>query len=226
MTYPVPLKRRYGGMPPEERQQLRREKLIQAGIEMFGTQGYHATTVRDICTAAKLTERYFYESFKSMAELFAAVYATLILRLKQRAVEAMSASPLDPSALAHTGLRAFYEFIREEPRLARICLIDAVSINQDMHRLGLQAAADYSRVIRSFIKLLYKDENAAAINLDFLAAGLMGMNTHIATAWATEGYQTPIDRVIATNLLAYRALIEMMKGGERRSASAVEPAAT
>jgi AcrR family transcriptional regulator len=220
MKFPAPLKRRYGGVSPEDRQQLRRDKLIQAGVEMFGSQGYHATTVRDICTAAKLTERYFYESFKSMAELFAAVYAVLIQRLKQRALDAMAKSPLDPSSLAEVGLRAYYEFIREEPHLARICLIDAVSINQDMHRLGQEATIEYSAVIRNFIKLLYKDEQAEGINLDFLSAGLIGMNTHIATAWANEGYATPIDEVIATNLLAYRSLIKIMKSGERHTETA------
>ena len=217
MKLPAPLKRRYGGVSPEERQQLRRDKLIQAGIEKFGTQGYHATTVRDICTAAKLTERYFYESFNSMADLFAAVYADLTRRLKQRALDALAASPLKPELLAQAALRAFYEFMREEPSLARICLIDAVSINRDMQRLGKEAAAEYSAVVRGFIKLLYKDEGLEGVNLDFLSAGLIGMNTHIATAWANEGYVTPIDQVIATNLLAYQALIALMKKDERKA---------
>ncbi|WP_374590874.1 TetR/AcrR family transcriptional regulator [Aquabacterium sp.] len=217
MKFPAPLKRRYGGVSPEERQQLRRDKLIQAGIEKFGEQGYHATTVRDICTAAKLTERYFYESFNSMAGLFAAVYATLIGRLKRRALDALAASPLKPELLAQAALGAFYEFMREEPSLARICLIDAVSINRDMQRLGKEAAAEYSALVRGFIKLLYKDEGLDGVNLDFLSAGLIGMNTHIATAWANEGYVTPIDQVIATNLLAYQALIAFMKKEERKS---------
>lgn len=215
MTSPAPLKRRYGGVSPEDRQQLRREKLIRAGIEQFGSQGYHATTVRDICTAAKLTERYFYESFKSLAELFAAVYAELIQHLKQRTLSALASAPLDPAVIAEVALRAFYEFIREKPQLARIVLVDAVSISSDMQRLGQQSADEYVALVRNFIALLYKDETIVDLNLDFLAAGLIGMNTHIATAWAKEGFATPIDVVIATNLLAYRAIITTMKQNRR-----------
>lgn len=216
MTSPAPLKRRYGGVSPEDRQQLRRDKLIKAGIDVFGAQGYHATTVRDICTSARLTERYFYESFKSMAELFAAVYANLIQRLKQRALAALATAPMDPAVMAEVALRAFYEFIREEPQLARIGLIDAVSISGDMQRLGQESAKEYAALVRSFIALLYKEESIVGINLDFLSAGLIGMNTHMATAWASEGYATPIEDVIATNLLAYRAIIGTMKKEQRQ----------
>jgi AcrR family transcriptional regulator len=217
MTSPAPLKRRYGGVSPEDRQQLRRDRLIQAGIDVFGSQGYHATTVRDICTSAKLTERYFYESFKSMADLFAAVYADLIQRLKKRALVALSSVPMDPTLMAEVALREFYTFIREEPHLARICLIDAVSISSDMRLMGQDAARQYAALVRSFIALLYQDEAIVGINLDFLSAGLIGMNTHIATAWAQEGYLTPIEEVISTNMLAYRAIIGTMKKDERPS---------
>src|SRR5574343_918774 len=65
-------KRRYGGVLPEERQRLRRAKLIEGAIEVFGTKGFHTATVREICVAAHLTERYFYESFKTLSQLFLA----------------------------------------------------------------------------------------------------------------------------------------------------------
>ena len=46
-TTPPP-RRRYGGVLPEERQRLRRTKLIEGGIEVFGTKGFHAATVREV----------------------------------------------------------------------------------------------------------------------------------------------------------------------------------
>ena len=55
--------RQFKGMSLTERKQARREKLIEAGIEAYGTHGFFSVTVKDICNEAKLTERYFYESF-------------------------------------------------------------------------------------------------------------------------------------------------------------------
>src|ERR1700710_181396 len=69
--------RAYGGLALEDRVAARRARFIEAGIELFGTQGFRAATVRGICAAAGLTDRYFYESFASLEALLAEVYRTL-----------------------------------------------------------------------------------------------------------------------------------------------------
>ncbi len=66
--------RQFKGLSMSERQQARREKLIEAGIEAYGTQGFFSVTVKDICNEAKLTERYFYESFKKSEHLFQTIF--------------------------------------------------------------------------------------------------------------------------------------------------------
>ena len=49
--------RAYGGLAPEDRAAARRARFIEAGIELFGTQGFRAATVRGVCAAAGLTDR-------------------------------------------------------------------------------------------------------------------------------------------------------------------------
>ncbi|RZK99325.1 MAG: TetR/AcrR family transcriptional regulator, partial [Rubrivivax sp.] len=69
---PGTLGRRYGGVDPEERQRQRKARLIEAALAVFGANGYHPSTVRDVCKEAQLTSRYFYESFDGMEALFKA----------------------------------------------------------------------------------------------------------------------------------------------------------
>src|SRR3569623_2122422 len=69
--------RPYGGLAKAERVAPRRARFIAAGIELFGTQGFRGATVRGICAAAGLTDRYFYESFASLEALLAEVYGTV-----------------------------------------------------------------------------------------------------------------------------------------------------
>ena len=64
----------YGGVSAEERVADRRARLLEAGLECFGTAGSPATGVKDVCRAAGLTDRYFYESFKDGRALFLAVF--------------------------------------------------------------------------------------------------------------------------------------------------------
>jgi AcrR family transcriptional regulator len=76
--------RAYGGLGPAERVAARRERFIEAGTELFGDAGFRGATVRGVCAAAGLTDRYFYESFPSLEALLAEVYRTLTGAFAQR----------------------------------------------------------------------------------------------------------------------------------------------
>lgn len=204
-------RRSYAGVAPDERRHLRRQRLIEAGVEVFGVRGYHAATVRTVCAQAQLTERYFYESFKSLDDLFTAVYAELSNQLKQATLEALAQTQPKALDLAQSALRVFLCFIRDDPRRARITLIDAVSIGRVGQAAADEAARDYVSMMRSFVMLLYPDVGPRGVNIDVLASGLVGMNIHVATAWAREDFATPLEEVLWTNLLPYRGLALMIE---------------
>ncbi len=198
--------RRYGGIAAEARLQERREKLIEAGIELFGSRGYHAVTVREICTAAKLTERYYYESFASLEKLFAAVYAHVALELKQATLAALGRAQGHPLALAEAALRVFFEYVRNDPRRARILLIDAVTIGSDVGRLADQAMRDYTDLMRGFIDVLFPDAAVAGLKPEMLSAGLIGANIRIATQWVQEDFRQPLETVLENTMAFYSAM--------------------
>lgn len=207
MVNPSPkVPRRYGGIAPEARQQERREKLIQAGIELFGSRGYHAVTVREICSAARLTERYYYESFSSLEKLFAAVYAHVALELKQATLAALGQAQRHPLALAEAALRVFFQYVRNDPRRARILLIDAVTIGTDIGRLADQAMRDYTDLMRGFIDVLFPDAAGAGLKPELLSAGLIGANIRIATQWVQEDFRLPMETVLANTMAFYEAM--------------------
>lgn len=65
---------RWSGVPLADRQALRREQLVTAGVRILGDAHGAPLTVRSVCRDAKLTERYFYESFTDREEFVRAVY--------------------------------------------------------------------------------------------------------------------------------------------------------
>jgi AcrR family transcriptional regulator len=65
---------RWSGVPLQDRQTLRRDELVAAGVQLLGAAAGPALTVRAVCRAAGLTERYFYESFADRDEFVRAVY--------------------------------------------------------------------------------------------------------------------------------------------------------
>ncbi len=209
-SLPPPNKRRYGGVLPEERQRQRREKLIEGAIEVFGTKGFHATTVREVCVAAHLTERYFYESFKSMRELFLAVYGELREALMAKTLQALQQAEPTPLGLLDPAIRVFLVFIQSDPRVGRIFLVDALSIDSEVARLSNETARDYATLLRMHLDRLVPEGRRAHVDLDLLAEGLIGMNVMLAARWMHDGFVTPIDKVVSTNLLPYEGMVSLL----------------
>jgi AcrR family transcriptional regulator len=210
-------KRRYGGVSPAERLRLRRQKLLEGGLEVFGTKGFHAATVREICAAARLTERYFYESFKTLQELFLAVYADLRDQLMALELEAIGTDEATPLDKLEPALRAFLEFIRDDPRRGRVMLIDVVGVNAEVANASDAAARNYSSILKERLLRLFPEGRSPDISVALLADGMIGLNVMLAARWMQNGFAEPIDKVVATNVLPYRGLLELQSSGHPAS---------
>jgi AcrR family transcriptional regulator len=116
--------RSYNGVSATERIAERRERLLAAGLELFGTRGFANTGVKDICRQAGLTDRYFYESFRDSTDLFVAVFdrvAGEIFKLVMRAVG--SAAP-DPESQVRAAIETYVTELAADPRKGRLLFIE------------------------------------------------------------------------------------------------------
>lgn len=204
--------RRYRGVDARERVAERRQQFVDAGLECFGTRGYHAVTVRELCAQAQLTERYFYESFKDREVLFAAVYQDLIQRL--RADFMAAAAPKSPSLdeMARAGLGVFFRLLKRDPRVARMLLVEVLTVSREMEQLAQRATFGFGDLLKqlSVAALLARPNKPAhkpAQDLDLLATGLIGSSVHIAMRWTMDGCHQPIATVINTAMAIYQAVI-------------------
>lgn len=207
--------RRYGGIDPQERQRQRRTKLIDAGLAVFGEQGYHHSTVRDVCKQAQLTSRYFYENFDSMEALFKAVYTMVSRELMQTTIMALASCQPDPEKLAEASLRNFLEFIRQDPHRARVALIDAFNVGEGMSLLTDKASQDFAHLIAGFMHQMFPKLDAQGkLSFTMLANGLVGANTRIATQWVADRCKAPVDEVLFNTLTIFKACIAYARAQE------------
>src|SRR5271163_401625 len=105
MQSAVQTARRYRGVTASERRTQRRERLLDAGLELFGTEGYASTSVRTLSAAASLNSRYFYESFASREELLYEVYTEVLKEISAEVINA-TAEAGTVEEQAREGLRA------------------------------------------------------------------------------------------------------------------------
>lgn len=194
------------GLSITERKQLRRQKLIQAGIQSYGSIGFFAVTVKDICVAAQLTERYFYESFKKSDELFQCIFLQLIAELQGNIIAAMQTQH-EPQRMLHTALHAFLSTLKNNPSMARIIYIDAMLI-QELHQQAYikQTMQRFEKIVLNLLSELQPNVKFNDRELSWIATGINGHVTHIAVRWVMSAFKDDLDEVLNACLLGFRSL--------------------
>jgi AcrR family transcriptional regulator len=116
-----PSSRPYGGVSAGDRLAARQQKLLDAGLQLFGTRGIATTGIGDICEQAGLTKRYFYESFQTIDELAVAVFDQVTQRLAAQIIPAIIAGGgRDP----RPALTAHATAVLGDPRIVRLLAIE------------------------------------------------------------------------------------------------------
>jgi AcrR family transcriptional regulator len=201
--------RSHRGVDADARRKERRQRLVEAGLETLGTKGLHTTTVRDVCGHAGLSERYFYESFSGLGELFDTIYQALHQELLGRLMVVLVSSRSQHQSALEGGKAAlvvWLTFLKEDPRRARIMLIDAMGGNEGGARGAKAAARDYVGAIQAFLDLLYPGLPAQHLSSRLMGAALVGACIHTAKEWIWSGFKDPMESVVGHLSVVFQAL--------------------
>lgn len=186
--------RAYRGVSPDERRAQRRTKLIQAAIAVYGERGYRQATVKAVCEAAGLTERYFYESFENSEDLLVTSFNAVTYAVFGELVAASRAAGRSRRARARAMLEAYFGALQRDPLSARLFLVEIRGVNRAVDKAfdaALRAiGAEVARQVAA----------PGALDDELLHAGIVGGVMHIALRWIDQGYQPPLASVTDTAL--------------------------
>lgn len=197
--------RRYGGSSAQERLQQRRERLLEASLDVFGRHGYANSTMRLICANARMTDRYFYECFGSLDEVFRAVHEQLSAELGMQIAASMPTVPTDPIAVVRGALKVFFEYIKADPRRARILLLDAMMLGLTNPNVSESRARRYADLIRLRLNARYK-RLPEGLDVELIASGFLGHAIHTASVWTQRNFDTPVERMVEHTVYAWMGL--------------------
>lgn len=185
--------RAYRGVSQEERRAQRRNKLIAAAIAVYGDRGYRQATVKAVCEAAGLTERYFYESFENSEDLLITSYNAVTYQVFGEIAAAGQAAGKTRGDKGRAMLKAYFSALQRDPLSARVFLVEIRGVSR-----AVDKAFDASlRAIGQEVARYAAPEAAAD---ELLQAGIVGGVMHIALRWIEQGYQPSLDSVTETAL--------------------------
>jgi AcrR family transcriptional regulator len=183
----------YRGQSNVERREDRRDRLLAAGFDLFGTSGYAATSIEGICPAAGVTARHFYEHFASREALLRAVYDGIIAETQRAVLRALTPS-VGAEARATAGVRAFVRAYLEDPRRARIACIEVIGVSADLERHRRSVIHAFAAVIQAQAEALAAEGTLAGQRSYELAGiAMAGAVNELMSDWIVRRDKPPIE---------------------------------
>jgi AcrR family transcriptional regulator len=185
----------YGGQSAEQRRAERRQQLLAAGLDLMGTEGWSATTVRGVCARAKLTSRFFYESFEDLDALAVAVFDEVVEDATARVVDAVAAAPDDPHAQARAAIDTFVRALTDDPRKARVTFIEALGSEALLER-RLATMTTFAELIAAQARASYSPPASEDPLVELTARLLTGGLAELLITWLQGEIEIDRERLI------------------------------
>ncbi|MBA2764743.1 MAG: TetR/AcrR family transcriptional regulator [Thermoleophilaceae bacterium] len=186
----------YGGMAADVRQANRRRRLLDESFDLLGTEGWQGTSVRAICRRAELNPRYFYESFEHLDDLLLAVFDEAAAELARSTIVAYDRAPPDAHAKAEASIGAFVRHATEDPRRARVLLVEALG-NEALAKRRLAAMHAWAGLLASYAREFYGEPGDTDPISEVTGALLVGGVTELLIAWLDGRLSIDLDDLIA-----------------------------
>lgn len=125
----------------------KRRRIMTAMAELCAEQGYEATKIADLVKRAGVARKTLYDNFDGKEEVFLAAFDTSVDEVVQQTESACAENGGEWIDRVAAGLRALLGYVAENPAMARMCIVEAVS--------ATPAASDrYDEAVERFVELL------------------------------------------------------------------------
>lgn len=193
---PGPGGRRYGGRTAEERREARRNALLDAAFDLYGTLGYQNVSIERTCSHARLTARNFYEEFGGREALLREVYDRTIAESFVAVAGALAAAGDGIRERAAAGIGAFVHAMLDDPRAARIICLEVIGVSEDMERHRRSVLRAFGDLVAEEGRRLGAGRVPLGLDPRPFALGVVGGVNELIVDWLGADDRMPIDDLI------------------------------
>jgi AcrR family transcriptional regulator len=181
--------RSWAGIGLAERQRIRRDKLLRAGVELLGAADGPAVNVRAVCRATGITERYFYESFADRDQFVVEVYGYVGEQARRALLGAVAAAERHPG-LAEAAVTVFVELIVDNAAMGRVLLL-APMLDPALRGRGEQLFPEFVALVHGQLTRITEPDLKQLI-----ATGLVGALSSLFAGYLNKTITVDRDRFV------------------------------
>lgn len=189
----------------EDRRRDRHRRFCDSAVELFGTQGYAATSVAAVCKQAALSSRQFYEEFDDREHLLRTVYDAAEDAANTTVLGAVGAALTVATSIdevLESGIKAFIDYFSTDPRLTRICFVEAIGVSPAFEEHRVQRRIRWSESLSGIASAGVERGLLSRSTDPLLWTGFIGAVNAVIVAQVNSEDLTPDDtlRVMRTLL--------------------------
>ncbi|MEU8901503.1 TetR/AcrR family transcriptional regulator [Nocardia sp. NPDC048505] len=193
----------YRGTSTAERREDRRRRLLDAALDIIGTQGLAALTVRGLCEQARVGPRFFYEAFPDLDTLAAELLVEIQDSALTRARAAVAGTTGAPADRIRAGVAALITDLTDDPCRAKLIFAQAYE-NEVLMRARFAGMHRVAEVIVEQARLVLDLPDGQDTALATVSQLISGGAAELVLTWI-DGH-LPVDRGTLIELLADYAI--------------------
>ncbi|WP_141807471.1 TetR/AcrR family transcriptional regulator [Nocardia bhagyanarayanae] len=198
----------YSGQSVAERQVERRALFFEAALTVFAEKTYAHSSITDICAAAGLSRRQFYEQYSGREELLVEVYDRIQEQARDAVAQALTAAgAVEARGLMDVAIRAYTEAIVGDIRKAKVAFVEIVGVSEAVERHRLEVRDRWGAVVETAASALPGVRTPPG-GWRVAMAAFIGAVNGLVHQWSLDDPRPPVDVLVEvlTTLLVALAL--------------------
>jgi AcrR family transcriptional regulator len=189
---------RYGGKTAEQRQVERRGRFLDAALRLFGgTPGYRGTTVAALSEAAGLSTRQFYEEFRTLEDVLAALHLQVNAWAEEAVMAAFTVAQDLPLVDRVTAIfHAYAGNVTADPCRIRLTFVEIVGVSPRLEEQRLARRASWVDLICAEATAAAARGEAAPRDYRLAATGFIGSVNGLLHDWSAGWVDATLDEVV------------------------------
>ncbi|WP_280262322.1 TetR/AcrR family transcriptional regulator [Nocardia wallacei] len=192
-------KRRYGGVPAAQRQEHRREQLLEAVIAVLAREGAGGLTVRRVAAQAGLSTRFVYESYADLDELTGAAFDLASGELARALGRAVQQADPGRRACMTAVVEAIVDYFLADPAKGKFLSTKAYA-HPGVARRRLARSEDYVAAFAAVLRDQLGDNAPGDRTVELTARFLVAGFGETITAWIHAPGAYPRDEFVRDNV--------------------------
>jgi AcrR family transcriptional regulator len=181
-----------GGLPRGQVTEIQRSRMLTAAVQAVEEVGYTRMTVAQVIGRAKVSRKTFYDVFVDREDCFLAAFEEAIAQARALAVESYSLESGWREGM-RAGLARLLMLMDEEPGLARLCVVEALSA-------GARVLDRRATVLDELAEVVDRGRsvgNATREPPEVTAEGVVGAVFAVLHTRLLEGGREPLSELLA-----------------------------